>query len=163
MLNLRHWFCVFPDPFFGRRNNNPAFNLKIVLNIFWKLCLELSFFIKIGRIFKFYCMILLVGYWILNVFKSWWYLDFLTAHAWVSGPDLAPQKILLSQQFRYLMRWKKYLKKIFLSCLVSEIQLFVYIFSSHEVPKLLGKYNFLRSQIWSTLSWNLNMLSFFKF
>ena len=113
MLNLQHWFCVFLDPFFGRRNNNPAFNLKIVLNIFWKLCLELSFFIKIGRIFKFYCMILLVGYWILNVFKSWWYLDFLTAHAWVSGPDLAPQKILLSQQFRHLIRCKNILKKFF--------------------------------------------------
>ena len=52
----------------------------------------------------------------------------LTAHAWVSGPNLAPQKFLLSQQCRYLMRCKKYLKKIFLSCLVSEIQLFVYIF-----------------------------------
>ena len=52
----------------------------------------------------------------------------LTARAWVSGPDLAPQKFLLSQQFRYLMRCKKYLKKFFLSCLVSEIQLFVYIF-----------------------------------
>ena len=46
----------------------------------------------------------------------------------MSGPDLAPQKFLLSQQFRYLMRCKKYLKRIFLSCLVSEIQLFVYIF-----------------------------------
>ena len=140
MLNLRHWFCVFPDPFFGRHNNNPAFNLKIVLNIFWKLCLELSFFIKIGRIFKFYCMILLVGYWILNVFKSWWYLDFLTAHAWVSGPDLAPQNFLLSQQFRHLMRCKKYLEKNFLSCLVSEIQLFVYIFRQNSKwPPEVGK------------------------
>ena len=46
----------------------------------------------------------------------------------VSGPVQAPQKFLLSQQFRYLMRCKKYLKKNFLSCLVSEIQLFVYIF-----------------------------------
>ena len=46
----------------------------------------------------------------------------------MSGPDLAPQKFILSQQFRYLMRCKKYLEKIFLSCLVSEIQLFVYIF-----------------------------------
>ena len=46
----------------------------------------------------------------------------------MSGPVRAPQKFLLSQQFRYLMRCKKYLKKIFLSCLVSEIQLFVYIF-----------------------------------
>ena len=52
----------------------------------------------------------------------------LTADAWVSVPDLAPQKFLLSQQFRYLMNWKKYIEKIFLSCLVSEIQLFVYIF-----------------------------------
>ena len=52
----------------------------------------------------------------------------LTDDAWVSGPNLAPQKILLSQKFRYLMRCKKYLEKIFLSCLVSEIQLFVYIF-----------------------------------
>ena len=52
----------------------------------------------------------------------------LTDDAWVSGPDLAPQKFLLSQQFRYLMRCKKYLEQNFLSCLVSEIQLFVYIF-----------------------------------
>ena len=58
--------------------------------------------------------------------KLWriWFL-FLTADAWVSGPVRAPQKFLLSQQFRYLMRCKKYLKKNFLSCLVSEIQLFV--------------------------------------
>ena len=37
----------------------------------------------------------------------------LTAHVWVSGPDLAPQKFLLSQQFRYLMRCKKILEKFF--------------------------------------------------
>ena len=52
----------------------------------------------------------------------------LTADVWVSGLDLAPQTFLLSQQFRYLMRCKEYLEKFFLSCLVSEIQLFVYIF-----------------------------------
>ena len=52
----------------------------------------------------------------------------LTEVAGEGGPHLAPQKFLLSQQFRYLMRCKKYLKKKFLSCLVSEIQLFVYIF-----------------------------------
>ena len=52
----------------------------------------------------------------------------LTADAWVSGLDLAPQKMKLSHKFRHLMRCKKYLEKIFLSCLVSEIQLFVYIF-----------------------------------
>ena len=46
----------------------------------------------------------------------------------MSEPDLAPQKMKLSQKFRHLMRCKKYLEKIFLSCLVSEIQLFVYIF-----------------------------------
>ena len=54
--------------------------------------------------------------------------SFLTEVAGEGGPHLAPQKFLLSQQFRYLMRCKKYLKKNFLSCLVSEIQLFVYIF-----------------------------------
>ena len=43
----------------------------------------------------------------------------LTDDAWVSGPDLAPQKFFLSQKFRNLMRCKKYLEKI---------QLFVYIF-----------------------------------
>ena len=52
----------------------------------------------------------------------------LTEVAGEGGPHLAPQKFLLSQQFRYLMRCKKYLKKNFLSCFVSEIQLFVYIF-----------------------------------
>ena len=46
----------------------------------------------------------------------------------MSGLVWAPQKFLLSQKFRQLMRCKKYLEKIFLSCLVSEIQLFVYIF-----------------------------------
>ena len=46
----------------------------------------------------------------------------------MSEPDLAPQKMKLSQKFRHLMRCKKYLEKNFLSCLVSEIQLFVYIF-----------------------------------
>merc|ERR1712079_762491 len=56
------------------------------------------------------------------------YILKLTEVAGEGGPDLAPQKFLLSQQFRYLMRCKKYLEKNFLSCLVSEIQLFVYIF-----------------------------------
>ena len=52
----------------------------------------------------------------------------LTEVAGEGGPNLAPQKFLLSQKFRYLMRCKKYLENFFLSCLVSEIQLFVYIF-----------------------------------
>ena len=52
----------------------------------------------------------------------------LTEVAGEGGTDWAPQKFLLSQQFRYFMRCKKYLKKNFLSRLVSEIQLFVYIF-----------------------------------
>ena len=52
----------------------------------------------------------------------------LTEVAGEGGPDLAPQKFLLSQMFRHLTRCKKYLEKILLSCLVSEIQLFVYIF-----------------------------------
>ena len=56
----------------------------------------------------------------------------LTEVAGEGGPDLAPQKFLLSQQFRYLMRCKKYLEKNFLSCLVSEIQLFVYIFGQNS-------------------------------
>ena len=34
----------------------------------------------------------------------------LTAVAWVSGPDLAPQKMKLCQKFRHLMRCKKYLE-----------------------------------------------------
>ena len=63
-------------------------------------------------------------YWFRNSFLR----NQLTDDAWVSGPDLAPKKFLSSQQFRYLMRCKKYLKKNFLSRLVSEIQLFVYIF-----------------------------------
>ena len=42
--------------------------------------------------------------------------------------DLEPQKMILSQKFRHLMRCKKYtINKNFLPCLVSEIQLFVYI------------------------------------
>ena len=52
----------------------------------------------------------------------------LTADAWVNEPDLAPQKMKLSQKFRHLMRCKKYLSKICLPCLVSEMRLFVYIF-----------------------------------
>ena len=42
----------------------------------------------------------------------------LTEVAGEGGPHLAPQKFLLSQKFRQLMRCKKYLEKIFLSCLV---------------------------------------------
>ena len=45
----------------------------------------------------------------------------LTEVAGEGGPDLAPQKSLLSQQFRHLMRCKKYLNKICLPCLVPEI------------------------------------------
>ena len=60
------------------------------------------------------------------------FIRYLTADAWVSGPDLAPQKILLCQQFRHLMKCKKYLEKNFLPCLVSEIQLFVYIFGQNS-------------------------------
>ena len=52
----------------------------------------------------------------------------LTEVAGEGGPDLAPQKFLLSQKFRHLMGWRNMRKKIFLPCLVSEIQLFVYIF-----------------------------------
>ena len=52
----------------------------------------------------------------------------LTDDAWVSGPVRAPQKFLLSQKFGPLMGWRNMEKKIFLSCLVFEIQLFVYIF-----------------------------------
>ena len=44
----------------------------------------------------------------------------LTEVAGEGGTDWAPQKFLLSQQFRYLMRYKKYLEKNFLSCLVSD-------------------------------------------
>ena len=41
--------------------------------------------------------------------------------------DLAPQKFLLSQKFRHLMQeMQKISLKNFLSCLVSEIQLFVF-------------------------------------
>ena len=41
--------------------------------------------------------------------------EYLTEVAGEGGTDCPPQKFLLSQQFRYLMRCKKYLKKIFLS------------------------------------------------
>ena len=37
----------------------------------------------------------------------------LTEVAGEGGTNCPPQKFLLSQQFRYLMRCKKYLKKIF--------------------------------------------------
>ena len=37
-------------------------------------------------------------------------LDSLTDDAWVSGPDLAPQKFLLFQKFRHLMIGKKFVK-----------------------------------------------------
>ena len=55
----------------------------------------------------------------------------LTKVAGEGGPDLAPQKFLLSQKFRHLMRCKKYLE-IFFPCLVSEIQLFVYVFERNS-------------------------------
>ena len=67
-------------------------------------------------------------FWSLKYLMTYCTQDHLTADAWVSGPDLVPQKFLLSQRFRHLMRCKKYLEKFFLSCLVSEIKLFVYIF-----------------------------------
>ena len=67
----------------------------------------------------------------------------LTAVAWVSGPNLAPQKMKLCQKFRHLMRCKKYFENFFLSCLVSEIQLFVYISYSIFIPPL------------SSLSWTV--------
>ena len=72
----------------------------------------------------------------------WEIMTKLTDDAWVSGPDLAPQKILLSQKFRHLMRCKKYFEKIFLSCLVSEIQLFVYIFGQ------ISKWHELNADAW---------------
>ena len=37
----------------------------------------------------------------------------LTEVAGEGGPHLAPQKFLLSQKFRHLMRCKKYVEKIF--------------------------------------------------
>ena len=37
----------------------------------------------------------------------------LTEVAGEGGPDLAPQKFLLSQKFRHLMRCKKYLENFF--------------------------------------------------
>ena len=71
----------------------------------------------------------LLLYWYQNLSTYILYIFiWLTEVAGEGGPDLAPQKFLLSQKFRHLMRCKKYLEKIFLSCLVSEIQLFVYIF-----------------------------------
>ena len=54
--------------------------------------------------------------------------DSLTEVAGEGGTDCPPQKFLSSQKFRHLMGWRNMQKKIFLSCLVSEIQLFVYIF-----------------------------------
>ena len=60
----------------------------------------------------------------------------LTEVAGEGGPDLAPQKFLLSQKLRHLMRCKKYLEKFFLYCLVSEIQLFVYIFGRNSKWRL---------------------------
>ena len=53
---------------------------------------------------------------------------FLTEVAGEGGTNWAPQKFLSSQKFRHLMGWRNMQKKIFFSCLVSEIQLFVYIF-----------------------------------
>ena len=56
----------------------------------------------------------------------------LTEVAGEGGLDLAPQNFLLSQQFRHLMRCKKYVNKICLPCLVPEIQLFVNIFGRNS-------------------------------
>ena len=56
----------------------------------------------------------------------------LTEVAGEGGPNLAPQNFLLSQKFRHLMRCKKYLEIFFLSCLVFEKQLFVYIFGRNS-------------------------------
>ena len=80
------------------------------------------------------CHLLVIGIYLLSVnvpLITW--SDELTDDAWVSGPDLAPQKFLLSQKFRHLMGWRNMRKKIFLPCLVSEIQLFVYIFGLNSI------------------------------
>ena len=45
----------------------------------------------------------------------------LTEVAGEGGPDLAPQKFLLSQKFMHLMRCIKHVNKICLPCLVPEI------------------------------------------
>ena len=55
----------------------------------------------------------------------------LTEVAGEGGTDCPPQKFLSSQKFRHLMGWRNMQKKILLSCLVSEIQLFVYIFGQN--------------------------------
>ena len=51
---------------------------------------------------------------------------------------LGTSKILIVPTVRHLMRCKKYLENFFLSCLVSDIQLFVYIFwqNSKWPPKV---------------------------
>ena len=46
---------------------------------------------------------------LLKIFKN----IYLTEVAGEGGPDLAPQKFLLSEKFRHLMRCKKYLKNFF--------------------------------------------------
>ena len=71
-----------------------------------------------------------------NFLKIYKFKNPLTEVAGEGGPDLAPQKFLLSEKFRHLMKCKKYLEKFFLFCLVSEIQLFVY-------KKCLRNKNFL--------------------
>ena len=42
-------------------------------------------------------------FWSLKYLMTYCTQDHLTADAWVSGPDLAPQNFLLSQKFRHLM------------------------------------------------------------
>ena len=56
----------------------------------------------------------------------------LTEVAGEGGTDCPPQKFLSSQKIRHLLGWRNIRKKIFLSCLVSEIQLFVYIFGQNS-------------------------------
>ena len=47
--------------------------------------------------------------------------NILTEVAGEGGTDCPPQNFLLSEQFRQLMRCKKYVNKICLPCLVPEI------------------------------------------
>ena len=87
------------------------------------------------RVFFIPCQIIVFSYFFTHFCSGVCMLFFknlLTEVAGEGGTDCPPQKFLSYQKFRHLMGWRNMQKKIFLSCLVSEIQLFVYIFGRNS-------------------------------
>ena len=105
--------------------------LKIWLKLkIFQILVKIEDFWKFGenwRFSKFWSNLKIIQI-LVKIEDIWKFGKNLTEVAGEGGTDCPPQKFLSSQKFRHLMGWRNMQKKIFLSCLVSEIQLFVYIF-----------------------------------